>query len=645
MFIFAQKIMTKLFYPFLLFSIFLLISCGEDEVPEQPPTEVSNIDVVVVEGTMVRIRWKESEDPNGDDIYYDIVVNNFLVDERAVGDYIEYDIKPLLNKSFRKESSKGTNINLNIKIKAYDTKNNVSDTTEANRNIFVNRDPGNFEFVSINFDTYSFNGLEVVWSPAPDEDGDSVTYNVYLNNLLIKENYTIDSNSYNGLGSVYYGQSFYSYLEEEIVIKVVADDNSGGQNEITRSYNFRATDLDLGALQVPSESAIDFAITTNETDNRIGYNFSIAENTGLSLMSQSGVEFYLRDENGNNVISGYNRIFIESLSSGSYYLEIFNYSGGNRSGSFLLNLRDSKETDVNLNQLSVPYEGVHSFNASSEPDNYVGFLFSLTETTGLFINEASSNNYYVLLDGNGNSIRDGYNGLFVNPIEAGNYELRVYNGQNSTSNFTLMLQDPTLTDVDLGSLAIPYLENYTFFIEANEPDNVIAYKFSVTETTGIVINSNSQNYYKLLDGNGNYIYTGYNIIKYASLPPGDYKIEVEKNGSNATGDFSLALQHMDYTDADLGFINTLPYTASLDTNILNSEPDSSIFYKIEVDQEMDYNFFTNSDVYVTFYDQNKNYISGNYQRISGTIPTSGVYYIQLMTYGYETNGDFNIEFK
>jgi hypothetical protein len=308
-------------------------------------------------------------------------------------------------------------------------------------------------------------------------------------------------------------------------------------------------------------------------------------------------------------------------------------------------LRDSKETDVNLNQLSVPYEGVHSFNASSEPDNYVGFLFSITEATGLFINEGYSNNYYVLFDSNGNWIRDGYNRLFMNSIEAGNYELRAYNDQNLTSDFTLILQDPTLTDVDLGSLTIPYLENYTFVIGDDEPDNVIAYNFSVTETTGIVLNSNSQNYYRLLYSNGNYIYENYNRIKYASLPPGDYKIEVEKNGSNVTGDFSLALQYMDYTDEDLGLINTLPYTTSFDTNILNSEPDSKILYKIEVDQEMDYSFFTNSDVYVTFYDQNKNYISGSYQSISGTISTNGVYYIEVMSYGYQANGNFNIEFK
>lgn len=637
--------MKNLIYSLLVVSMVFFQACGEDEVPEQPPTAVSNIDVVVVEGTKVRIRWTESKDPNGDAIFYDIAVNNRLIDDRAVGNYIEYDITPLLNKSIKKESSKGVNINLNIRIKAYDAKNNTSETIEANRNIFVNRNPGNFEFVSINFDTYSFSWMEIVWSPAPDKDGDTVTYDVYLNNLLIKEDFTIDPNSYNGLGAIYYGQNFYSYLDEEILIKVIADDNSGGQNEIVRAFNFRATDKDLGTLEIPSQAVYDFDISINEPDNRIGYKFSISEATGMSLTSQTGVEFSLRDESGSTLTSGYNRFFQESLSAGNYYIEINNYSGSNISGNFLLNLRDSKESDVNLNQLTVPYEGFHSFDTTLEPDNYVGYFFSITESTGLFINEASSNNYYNLLDNNGNWVENGYGGLVVNSIAPGNYELRVFNDQNSAANFTLILQDPTISDVALGSLAIPYLEEYTFSIANDEPDNIVAYTFSISETTGIVLNSNSQNYYVLKDTNGYYLSGSYGGIKYSSLSPGDYKIEIEGNGSNTAGNFSLALRSDGYTDQDLGLINTLPYTTSFDTSILNNEPDSGILYKIEVNQQMEYRFYTNADVYINVLDQNKNYITSEYQNISGTLSTNGFYYIEVVSYGDRTNGDFYIEFK
>lgn len=112
----------------MLISIIVFSACEKDEVPEQPPTEVSNIDVVVIEGTKVQIRWTESEDPNGDAIHYDVVVNNFLIDSHAIGNSVEYDISSLLNKPSKKELSKGVNVNLNIKIKAYDTNNNVSQT-------------------------------------------------------------------------------------------------------------------------------------------------------------------------------------------------------------------------------------------------------------------------------------------------------------------------------------------------------------------------------------------------------------------------------------------------------------------------------------------------------------------------------------
>lgn len=637
--------MKKTLYSLLFLSIFLLHSCGEDSIPEQPPTEVSNIDVVVIEGTEVRIRWKEAEDPNGDDIHYDIVVNNFLVDSHATGDFVEYDIAPLLSRSSRKELSRGVNINLNIKIKAFDTNSNVSETVEANRNVFINRNPGNFDFIDINIDTYSYSWLDITWSPSPDEDGDTVTYDIYLNDLLLKENYIIDSNASNGFGTFYYNQNFYSYIDGELIIKIVADDNSGGKNEITKSFNFRATDIDLGSLTVPYVDSHNFTISSNEPDNKLGFKFSISENTGISLFSQTGVEYILRDTNGNYLSSGYNRFFNESLSAGNYYIEIYNYSGNGISGSFSLNLRNPQATDVDLGELSVPYLGTHSFNATTEPDNKIEYLFSITESTGAFIMQTGSMNSYELLDSNGNWLGSNYDNLMVNSIPPGSYKLRVYNDQNPTANFTFTLEDPTLTDIDLGTLSIPYLGDHTFSISNNEPDNKIGYAFTITETTGLSLSSNSQNNYYLRDSNGNYFSGNYNGIKYEQLSSGSYIIEVEKNGSASSGDFTLALQLANYTDQDLGLIDTLPYSKSFDTSILSNEPDSKITYKFETNKETEYAFSSNADIYLTLLDQNKNYITDGYNNLSGTITNNGVYYIEILYYGSQVNGNFTIDFN
>lgn len=430
------------------------------------------------------------------------------------------------------------------------------------------------------------------------------------------------------------------------MIKIIADDHSGGVYEISKTYNFRATDIDLGNLSIPYESNHNFAISANEPDFKVGFNFSITEETGISLNSATNLDYSLRDTNGNYMTSGYNNFYYESLPVGNYYIEIMTYSSNPVSGDFLLVLRNPKETDVDLGILTVPYEASHAFDATTEPDDYIGYSFSITENTGLFIKELGTMNYYQLTDSNGNWFGNGYDQLAFNSLDPGDYLLSVSNNQNPSANFTLLLQNPRLTDVALGELTPPYLEQHSFSIEEDELDNIVAYTFTLQETTGISLTSNAENYFYLKDSFGNYITGDYNNLKYGSLTPGEYAIEVEKNYSYTSGDFVLVLQEDNYTDQNLGLIDPLPYSASFDMSILNNEPDSKILYQVELNQETGYSFSTNIDAYVGLLDSNKNYVNSNYQNLSGNISANGVYYIEIYYYygNQFSTGSFTIDF-
>ena len=637
--------MKKLLYPFLIISSLFLNSCGEDETPEGPPVEVSEIDVAVIEGTLVRISWQESQDPNGDDVHYDVVVNNLLVTSNATGNFLEYDITPLLPVARNAEAKKGVSIILTVKMKAYDTNNNVSNITEVNRNIYVNRSPKPFQFDNIYMDTSSYNYMEIVWNPAQDDDGDTLSYDIYINEDLLEGNFVIGSNTYDGLGRIQFYQSFYEYINDEIIIKVVAKDSSGGTSEITKSFSFRATDINLGELNLPYENNHTFSISANEPDNKVGYRFSTTESTGLSISSPNqGNYYYLMDINGNHISSGYDRLYIESLPAGEHYIEIEGYS--NYSGNFTLSLRDAKATDIDLGELSVPYSNLFNIDSTNEPDNKIGYKFSIIESSGLYIQQNNSYNSYYLKDSNGNDIYSGYDKLFVDNLPQGNYTLEVENNQNTGTNFTLNIADATLTDENLGELEVPFEQFYEFTISNDELDNKIVYYFSITENTGLslISQTNNNNTFTLKDSNGNYLYNGYDRMLIGSIPAGSYSIEIENYYSNnASGNFTLFLRDAESTDLDLGLITTLPFSSSYSLSALNNEPDSYILYKFEVNESVNFSFNTSQNSYVYLLDSNKNYISGDYSNHSGSL-NSGVYYVRVESSGNVTNGTLSISF-
>ena len=190
----------------------LLLSCGKDEEDiNLPPDEVTNIQATVLSGTMVRISWNAATDKNEDEISYEVVVNEKIISKNIQETSIELDIEQFIpNRSTSSKSSKngiksftgksGLDVVLGIEIKAYDQEGGFSSESVI-KNLSINRAPEEFSFANIYFDIDGFNYLEVTWTPAIDKDGDKVTYSVYLNELELAKDISIESS--NQFGSLF----------------------------------------------------------------------------------------------------------------------------------------------------------------------------------------------------------------------------------------------------------------------------------------------------------------------------------------------------------------------------------------------------------------------------------------------------------
>ncbi|WP_298314675.1 hypothetical protein [uncultured Aquimarina sp.] len=616
----------------------IISSCGSDDdaIGNLPPMKVSNIEAEVVEGTLVKISWTEAEDVNNDELSYDVVINDRVVADKTSELSTEFDVANLLTNRSR-DFQKGLSLELIISIKAYDANGGVSEESIVKRNVFVNRNPGTFEFGNINFDFSYYNWLEVSWYQATDEDGDILSYDVYLNDMIIKENYIIGSDDYDGLGNVSYNENYSQYVDDEIIIKVVANDRDGGVTEISKSFNFRATDVDLGILTLPHDSSVEYMFNEEEVDRRIGYTFQIEENTGYVIQSDEYLQLTLFNDQGNYITSNSQRISGESLNPGTYYLEIGEYyNNSNSSGTLTFVLKDPKESDVDLGTLGVPYEEVLNFSIpSNEPDNKIGYTFQVNEETGVSAFSQSNVNFE-LRDINGNFITSGYRRASIETIQSGTYYLEVlqyYNNVNSGS-FTLVLKDSDATNVDLGVLSTPYSDSIDFSVSTSEPDGKVRYLFELNESTGYSFTTQSGTYVNLYDSNDNYVNGGYRNIYGENLNAGSYYLEiVNQDYNDVSGILDIVLSTPNESDVDLGALS-IPYNQSFNFNT-TGEIDRKIRYQFNIDSQASYVFEIineNYDDYIYLYDSNGNYLNGSdYNNINGVL-SSGTYYVEVAGY-------------
>ncbi len=453
--------MKKYLYYISIVLLIFSVSCKkDDDQGNVPPTSVTNIDVEVIEGTRVSINWEPSTDPNNDEVSYDVIVNDKIVASKTTDVYIEFDtsefiqtINTLENQATRSKKipeNKASSLELVIKITAYDQNSGVSDEVEVKRNVFVNRAPSNFEILRVDFDNSDNSGIQIDWMPASDIDGDILTYSLYLNDVPMVEDYVLNSD--NEIGTYYFDQSFYEYINGDMTIRIIANDRFGGIAEISETYNFRATDTDLGELSIPYDATIDFSITEEEQDARIGYAFEITETTGYFFNVDSNIYLTLFDAEGNSISSNFGTLVDNELSAGTYYLEISNYydQEGVISGLLYFSLDEYTTTDVNMGTLTLPFSADYFYTTLNDLDGRVRYNFTITEQ-GIYtfeITSADYDTYLFLYDNLGNFIGSNDDGgvdllsKMTGTLNSGSYYVEVsgYGGSRGTGTFSFDIE-------------------------------------------------------------------------------------------------------------------------------------------------------------------------------------------------------------
>ena len=77
------------------------------------------------------------------------------------------------------------------------------------------------------------------WFPSNDADNDLFSYDIYINEKLYVDDFVIRTNLHSSFGSVNIPFQFEELLNQEITIKIIANDRSGGVKEVLKTFNFR----------------------------------------------------------------------------------------------------------------------------------------------------------------------------------------------------------------------------------------------------------------------------------------------------------------------------------------------------------------------------------------------------------------------
>lgn len=634
----------------LIFSLILLACSKDEEDINLPPDEVTNIQAQVLSGTMVRITWNAAKDKNNDQISYEVVVNEKVISKNIQDTSVELDIEQFIpNRSTSGKSAKngtkgftgklGLEVVLGIEIKAYDQEGGFSSESII-KNLSINRAPEEFEFANIYFDIDNFNFLEVSWTPAIDKDGDKVTYSVFLNDLELAKNMSIEPGY--TFGYVYYYNSYMDLAEGEIIIKVIAKDTSGEEKEISRSYKFKETDIDLGTLSLPYSATLDYFIDSDEPDDRISLKFTISEEQGY-LFSVDTDYLSLALKNSNKYVSNYNqKINGGGLAPGSYSLELINnyYNTNDASGKLTMLIKNATETDIDLGLLETPSEGSFDYDLSSEIDQKVNFLFQTAQMSGYIFNNTGSLDF-ALYDINGDfyySNYTSYYGLRGSDLPPGSYRLEVfsyYGDQQGQINYEF--KDAKASDQELGVLQAKSSNEISFAFD-NEPDFKVAYNFQVTQKTGYSFYTNSNLQFTLLDANG-YALNGnsYRRMNGKELLPGTYSLELYSI-EQISGTMILQFDDPTVGDIDLGVLE-IPFAQSYNLAFDLNNVDDIIAFSLELSETSNYSFSFSSGINIELKDANGNYITYGYASLSGENLPAGKYILEIKNsdYYYSTN--------
>lgn len=549
---------------FIFISVLILLilsSCSsEEEKPNLPPLKVSGIELEVIENTFVKLYWNASEDPNGDEVSYNVIVNGNVLASRTKENNLDIDVGSYLTGA-KNNSTRGMGLELTVNITAIDSENNISEESVVKRYVFVNRNPGDFDFKEVNFDFYTYSSVSVDWFPSNDADNDLLSYDIYINEKLYVNDFVIGTNSNSNMGSVNIPFQFEELLDQEITIKIIANDRSGGVKEVSKTVNFRATDIDLGEVSLPYSEILNYEFLADEVDNRIGYKFILTERTGISLTDYYGrnIEYSLRDANNNYIFRGQNSLKSENLNAGSYYIEVKNNYGNLFNGSFNLIFRDPRETNTNLGSIALPYSKSYDITSiNEEPDNSIIYTFTIPSGNYKYTFSSNSSVYFELRDSNQNLLTNTSNHnnqpLFSVLTGPETFHLKViknnyaYNEINGSFNIKIEEFERTSHNYYLGNISTPFHKNFDYNNSISINGRV---RISFTTQTSFnyhfeILAANYDTYLYLYHSNGQLISSdddgagNGNLSKInGNLSPGGYYLEIggynDASGSGVLG--------------------------------------------------------------------------------------------------------------
>ncbi|MFD0992664.1 PPC domain-containing protein [Tenacibaculum geojense] len=445
--------MRKSYHFITLFILLILTACSSDEKqPNVAPDPVTGINVEIISETMVNLSWNASDDLNNDEVTYNVVVNDMVLANRTSSTSIQFDVEQFIELN-RSSASRGVGLELIINISAFDNQGNVSEGNSVNRYVYVNRNPGEFELINVQFDFYNYSNITVEWSPADDADRDILSYNIYLNDEILFEDYIIGSNGYMNYGSVYANYDYRSLINEDITVSVVANDRSGGTRTVSQTFNFSASDQDLGLIEsFPYSQNVDIMDLPNEADNKILYRFEVNTDVAYQINTNNyNVYLNILDENLNIIRqSSYDNISGFISTPGVYYIEVFGYNNLTISQEMSISLTEvdllSDYQDLGL--LNTPFLQTYEYSTVGDNDTRIRAYFEVTNSVNydIEITQADYDTYLFLYDENGNLIAsndDGGNGVLsrmTGSLNPGNYYIEVGGYGNGTGSGILSVQ-------------------------------------------------------------------------------------------------------------------------------------------------------------------------------------------------------------
>lgn len=244
---------------YLLFILAVFASCSKDDTPivddpksenkeknteeNKPPSKVSNIELELLNKSLLKITWEAATDQNRDAIYYDVIINDVEKALKTEETFLELNFSEYLPNN--NDTANAIKVELNVKIKAYDG-NNGESVTDIIAVVGVNSNPESFELTNIYINPEK-NEYALSWTPSVDPDNELVVYDIFLNEIQIAGDFIIGST--NITGNVNYQDlpiDLSNLRNQEVKVEIIAKDGEGGERTITTVVDPFATDIDLG---------------------------------------------------------------------------------------------------------------------------------------------------------------------------------------------------------------------------------------------------------------------------------------------------------------------------------------------------------------------------------------------------------------